>query len=157
MSADTMSFTRSYAVAPERLWELCTTKDGIESWWGPEGFTVTVNELDLKPGGTMNYTMTATGEEQVAFMSGAGMPLASTIELAIVDVVPNERFAYSTHADFIPGVAPYDTATVLEIAPTASGSALTITVDTMHSAEWTERSRLGEEQQLVKLDALLRT
>ena len=155
MSDDTMTFTRTYDVTPERLWALCTTRDGIESWWGPEGFTVTVNELDLRVGGRLNYTMTATGEDQVAFMSGAGMPLASTVELTIEDVVPNTRFVFSTHADFIPDVDPYDTATVLELAPDGQRTVLTITVDTMHNAEWTQRSRMGEEQQLAKLDAIL--
>ena len=37
------------------VWDLWTTKEGIESWWGPDGFAVTVQELDLRPGGTLRY------------------------------------------------------------------------------------------------------
>jgi uncharacterized protein YndB with AHSA1/START domain len=61
------------------VWALWTTKDGIESWWGPEGFSVTVQHLDLRPGGELRYTMTATAPDQVAFMRQAGMPLATEV------------------------------------------------------------------------------
>lgn len=31
---------RKYAASIEDVWELWTTKEGIESWWGPDGFSV---------------------------------------------------------------------------------------------------------------------
>jgi uncharacterized protein YndB with AHSA1/START domain len=39
---------RKYEAAIEDAWELWTTKEGIESWWGPDGFSVKVHELDLR-------------------------------------------------------------------------------------------------------------
>ena len=36
------SIQRTYAASVEDAWALWTTKSGIESWWGPEGFEVTV-------------------------------------------------------------------------------------------------------------------
>jgi len=45
------SIRRTYAASLEDAWALWTTKAGIESWWGPEGFEVTVTALDLRPGG----------------------------------------------------------------------------------------------------------
>ena len=48
-----------------------------ESWWGPEGFEVTVTSLDLRPGGELVYVMTAVSPEQVAFMKEARMPLST--------------------------------------------------------------------------------
>jgi uncharacterized protein YndB with AHSA1/START domain len=68
---------RTYRAALEEVWALWTTKEGVESWWGPEGFAVAVHHLDLRVGGALQYTMTATAPEQVAFMQGAGMPLAT--------------------------------------------------------------------------------
>ena len=32
----------------EDVWALWTTEPGIESWWGPDGFDVTVGHLDLR-------------------------------------------------------------------------------------------------------------
>jgi len=155
MAAGTMTFTRTYVTPPERLWELWTTKPGIESWWGPDGFEVTVDELDLRAGGELRYTMTATGEPQIAFMQGAGLPLATTTSVSFTDVIPNQRLGFVTRADFIPGVGPYDVHTVVELVEDGDATDMTITVDTMHDADWTERSRMGEEGQLEKLDALL--
>src|SRR5579859_8033120 len=58
----------TYDAPAALIWELCTTAAGLEKWWGPEGFETRVSELDLRPGGQVRYTMTATGPEQVAFV-----------------------------------------------------------------------------------------
>ena len=34
-----ITMERTFAAPMEDVWELWTTKEGIESWWGPEGFT----------------------------------------------------------------------------------------------------------------------
>jgi uncharacterized protein YndB with AHSA1/START domain len=151
----TIAFERTYQHSAEEVWNLWTTKAGIESWWGPEGFTVTVNELDLKVGGGIIYTMTATGPDQIAFMKQADAPLASDTIVTFTELDAPRRLAYSTLADFIPGVTPYDVNTVVDIESTGDGVHMSITVDVMHDELWTERSRMGEEMQLLKLDALL--
>ena len=66
---------RSLDVPPARVWNLWTTPEGIEAWWAPDGFQTTVDVLDLRPGGALDYTMTATGPDQIAFMEQSGMPL----------------------------------------------------------------------------------
>jgi uncharacterized protein YndB with AHSA1/START domain len=149
------SIERTYAASIDEAWALWTTKAGIESWWGPEGFDVTVSWLDLRPGGGLVYLMTATAPEQVAFMKQTGMPLATECRLTYTEVSPPSRLAYKTLADFVPGVAPYEVATVVELRATADGVKLTITFDAMHDDLWTERARAGHDSQMRKLDALL--
>ena len=146
---------RSYAASIEEAWALWTTKAGIESWWGPEGFDVTVVTLDLRPGGELVYLMTAAAAEQVAFMKGAGMPLSTECRVTYTEVFPPARLAYATLADFVPDVAPYEVATVVELAATSDGVKITVTFDAMHDDVWTERARAGHESQLGKLDALM--
>ena len=150
-----ISIQRSYAASIDEAWALWTTKSGIESWWGPEGFEVTVSSLDLRPGGELVYLMTAVGTEQAALMKRAGMPLTNTCTITYTEVSPPRRLAYKTLADFVPGVAPYEVATVVELRVTPDGVMLTITCDAMHDDVWTERSRAGNESQMRKLDALL--
>jgi hypothetical protein len=58
-------------------------------------------------------------------------------------------------ADFVPGVAPYEVATVIELEATTDGVKFTITFDAMHDDVWTEHARAGHESQMRKLDALL--
>jgi uncharacterized protein YndB with AHSA1/START domain len=149
------SIERTYAAPIEEAWALWTTKDGIEAWWGPEGFDVRVTSLDLRPGGALVYTMTATAPEQVAFMRRAGMPLSTECRVTYTDILKPSRLAYTTLADFVPNVEPYEIATVVLLKPTADGVKLTITFDAMHDDVWTQRARAGNESQVRKLDALL--
>jgi len=149
------SLDRTYAASLDEVWALWTTKDGIESWWGPEGFEVTVRGIDLRPGGELLYVMTAVREQEIAFMKQAGMPLATEAKVTYTVVQPQTRLGYSTLTDFVPGVEPYDVATLVELQAVSDGVRMVLTFDAMHDAQWTEQARAGHESQLRKLDALL--
>lgn len=149
------SITRFYAATIDQAWALWTTKDGIESWWGPEGFTVKVVSLDLRPAGELIYRMTASAPAQVAFMKGAGMPLSTQCKVTFTEVVRPSRLAYKTLTDFVPGIAPYEVATIVKFQEADGGVKLTVTFDAMHDDVWTERARAGHESQMRKLDGLL--
>jgi uncharacterized protein YndB with AHSA1/START domain len=149
------SIERTYGSTVEEAWALWTTKTGIESWWGPEGFDVMVASLDLRPGGELIYMMTAVAPDQVAFMKQAGMPVSTECKVTYTEVSPPSRLAYKTLADFVPGVTPYEVATVVDLRTVSDGVKVTITVDAMHDDVWTERAHAGNESQLRKLDALL--
>ena len=110
-----LTLERTFAATPEEAWQLWTTQDGMEAWMGPEGFTVTVKELDLRPGGVLVYEMTAVGPDQVEYMVKAGLQLASTQTVHILEVDPPRRLVTREVADFIPGVEPYEVESVLEL------------------------------------------
>ena len=150
-----LTLERTYEAAPEEVWELWTTRDGIEAWMGPDGFKVEVTELDLRPGGVLVYAMTAVGPEQVEFMNKAGMPLASELHVRYIEVDPPRRLVFRDVADFVPGVAPYDVETVVELQQVNGGTRIVLTFDPMHDAHWTEMARLGREMELRKLGELL--
>jgi uncharacterized protein YndB with AHSA1/START domain len=150
-----ITLERVYDADVQDVWDLWTTKEGIESWWGPGGFAVTVRTLDLRPGGELHYAMTATDPPQVEFMKKAGMPLTQELRLTYTEVVERQRLAYVHRADFIPGVAAYDVATVVELAATPQGVRMTLTFDPMHSDEWTQRAVMGWESELGKLAAVI--
>jgi len=50
-SAQKIVLERTLRAPIEEIWSLWTTKDGFESWWGPEGFRVEVHQLDARAGG----------------------------------------------------------------------------------------------------------
>jgi uncharacterized protein YndB with AHSA1/START domain len=150
-----MTLERTYPSPIEDVWDLWTTKDGIESWWGPEGFSVKVRKLDLRPGGVLEYAMTATAPAQVEFMKRAGMPLTTDVRIAITEVVAPRRLGYTTLADFIPGVEPYPVETVVELHSDAQGVRMVLTFDAMHDETWTQRSVMGRESELGKLAKVL--
>ncbi|MGC3998277.1 MAG: SRPBCC domain-containing protein [Anaeromyxobacter sp.] len=146
---------RVYEADLEDVWELWTTKEGIESWWGPEGFRVTVHSLDLRPRGVMRYAMHAVAPETVAFMQRNGMPTTTESRVTFTDVVPKRRLAYLHVADFVPGVPPYDVAHQIDLAVQGDTVKLTLTIDRMHDEEWTKRAVMGWEMELGFLGEVL--
>jgi|SRR5438477_1819008 len=112
-----ITIERTFATTPELLWALWTTKEGIESWWGPEGFTVEVLEHDLRPGGRLHYAMTASATETVAFMKQAGLPLTNHAHATFGELAPFRSFTYASLIDFVPGVAPYTIQNRIDLVP----------------------------------------
>src|SRR3984957_5256437 len=50
-------FTRLFDAPRELVFEAWTDPNPPPHWWGPNGFTTTVHELDLRTGGTWRLTM----------------------------------------------------------------------------------------------------
>ena len=49
--------TRTFNARRERVWEMWTTAEHLKQWWGPEGWSLPVCELDFRVGGTWFYCM----------------------------------------------------------------------------------------------------
>jgi len=153
-----LTLERTFHASIDEVWELWTTKDGIESWWGPEGFSVAVSDLDLRPGGDLVYAMSATGPEQMEYMTRAGMPLITEHRLTFTEVDPPRKLAYRDMADFIPGVEPYQVETVIELSELSEvddGVRMVLTFDAMHDDRWTQLAVMGRESELQRLADVL--
>jgi len=150
-----LTLERTFKASIHEVWELWTTREGIESWWGPEGFSVAVSALDLRPGGDLVYTMSAVGPDQMEYMVKAGMPLSTDHRLTFTEVDPPRRLAYRDMADFIPGVEPYEIATVIELSEVEDGVRIVLTFDRMHDDRWTELAVMGRESELARLARVL--
>jgi len=142
---------RTFDARIEDVWELWTTSDGIESWWGPEGLAVKVHRLELRPGGELTYAMTATAPEQMEFLKKAGMPLTQEARVTYTEVARPRRLAFTQLADFIPNVKPYEVATKVELDTVPEGVRMILTLDAMHDDQWTRLAVMGWESELDKL------
>jgi uncharacterized protein YndB with AHSA1/START domain len=49
--------TRVFDAPRELMWEAWTNPKHRTRWWGPRGFTTTVHEMDVRPGGIWRETM----------------------------------------------------------------------------------------------------
>ena len=131
----------------------------------PPGFGVTVQSIDLWPGGLLHYTMTAQQPAMVAFMTAIGMtaigmhaigmPVATVAQVTCSEVTPLRRLAYSHLVDFVPGVAPYHTAFAVEFTADGAACEMRLSFQRMHDTDRSERQRMGWELELGKLAALL--
>jgi uncharacterized protein YndB with AHSA1/START domain len=150
-----VQFDRTYDAPLEDLWDLWTTKEGFESWWGPEGFRVEVHEMNPVVGGTLFYDMIACREAEIAAMKAANMPLSHETRGVFTEVARLERLTIKHVIDFIPGVAPYDNFMRVEFSRTTAGSRMFISVDPHLDETWTNSMREGMTSQLTKLPGAL--
>jgi uncharacterized protein YndB with AHSA1/START domain len=147
---------RSLKAPIDKVWMMWTTKQGLEKWWGPEGFTSTVLHLDVRVGGRFEIEMTAVLPEIVAHLEAAGMGKSSTAKGDYTAVEVNRRLVYTNAVDFVPGVPPYTCTTMIELSATPNGGTrLLVTNDVMHDEQWTAMATMGWTQQIDKLERLL--
>lgn len=151
-----LTLERTFEASVQEVWDLWTTREGIESWWGPDGFEVEVRRLDLREGGAMEYAMKATGADQIDYMKKAGMPLITVHQVTFTEVRPGARLAYTMLADFIPGVEPYEVKTAIDFNAAPEGVRIVLTFDAMHDDQWTRLTVMGYEGELGRLAELLR-
>ena len=146
---------RTYQAPVEDLWDLWTTKDGLEAWWGPEGFRVDIHQLDLQVGGKLRYDMIAVEPEQIEFMKKAGMGTSHDTRGTFVEIEPHRRLKIRHVIDFLPGVKPYENNVLVEFFPEGDSVRMLITVDPHIDERMTELATQGWESQLTKLPAAL--
>ena len=94
------------------LWNLWTTKDGFESWWGPEGFQAEVHGIEAREGGALHYDMIADTPEMIEAMKQMGRPLGHEARATFAEFRPCERLTLTHIIDFLPGVKPYESTIV---------------------------------------------
>lgn len=53
----TLEITRLLDAPRDLVWEVWTNPEHIKNWWGPEGFTNTIDKMEVRPGGVWEFTM----------------------------------------------------------------------------------------------------
>jgi uncharacterized protein YndB with AHSA1/START domain len=110
---------RTYRANIKDVWALWTTKEGFESWWGPQGFRADVQELDARVGGALRYEMIADSPEAIAAMKQMGQPTSHATRSRFTEVKPHSRLVLTNVIDFLPGVAAYESDVAVDF--TSSG------------------------------------
>lgn len=54
-----LTVERNVAMPVHLAWEGWTEPKHITKWWGPKGWTTTVYEMDVRPGGVWRYSLQA--------------------------------------------------------------------------------------------------
>ena len=145
---------RTYKARPEELWDLWTTKEGFESWWGPQDFRADVHSIDARRGGILHYEMIADTPEMVAAMKEMGRPKSHEARGTFTEFKPYERLVLTHIIDFLPGVEPYDSMMTVDFIPASEGHArMIVTLSPMHDGDFTKMQLEGFTSQLSKLDA----
>jgi len=144
--------SRTYQASLEELWDLWTTKEGFESWWGPEGFRVEVHALEARPGGQLHYDMIADTPQMVEAMQQMGRPASHETRSWFSEYEPRKQLVLTHIIDFLPGVKPYESTIQVAFQPVPGGVRMEVTLSGMHDENFTQMQRLGFTSQLSKLD-----
>jgi uncharacterized protein YndB with AHSA1/START domain len=150
-----ITIERSYEAPVEDLWDLWTTKEGFESWWGPVGFRVEVHRLEARVGGELVYDMIASGAEAIEHMKKSGMPLSHATRGTFVEIEPHRRLKLMHVIDFIPGVEPYENNIAVELVREGASVRMVVSIDQHRDEHWTRMSVQGFESQLTKVPTAL--
>ena len=143
---------RTYRASIEDVWSLWTTKEGFESWWGPQGFRVEVHALEAHEGGPLHYDMIADTPEMVAAMKEAGQPVSHPTRSHFAALKHHERLVVTSVIDFLPGVEPYESSFSVDFTVTGDTVRMVVTLNPMHSADVSGMQKEGFESQLGKLE-----
>jgi uncharacterized protein YndB with AHSA1/START domain len=150
---ENVSIERSYEATPRELWELWTSKEGFESWWGPQGFRVDVHKIEARLGGTLHYDMVPDSPEMIAAMSSMGEIKPTTCKGKFTVFAPFERLSLAQVIDFLPGVPAYESLIEVEFSESSNGSTrMAVKLSPMHDEQTSAMQREGFSSQLTKLD-----
>ena len=114
------------------VWELWTSPAGIASWFGPKGFVVEVDELDLRAGGTFQYTMRATGSDT-----------ERVVVSTVTEVDPPHKFVYDSP------MGPETMTTSVEFTDSADGVKMVLVISAT-KAGMTDGAAMGWESSLER-------
>lgn len=148
-----LTSTRTLPVPPAEAWLAWERPDYVKQWWGPDGFTCPVADVDVREGGRTLVCMNAPGFGD----------LYNTWTYS--RIVPHERIEYvlrftdesgAPHEPPMPGV-PSEVPHVVTFEPLPDGgTVLTVTELGYATAEAARLSQQGLEQCLDKLVAIFR-
>jgi uncharacterized protein YndB with AHSA1/START domain len=78
----TIGTTRTFKAPIALVWRMWTEPEHLVEWWGPDGFSVTMHEMDVRTGGNWEFIMHGP--------DGRNYPNKSTY----VEVVPHKSIVY---------------------------------------------------------------
>jgi uncharacterized protein YndB with AHSA1/START domain len=81
---NTLTIARRYRAAVGRVWAAWTEPDAVARWWGPLGWTTTVEHMDVRPGGQWRFSLVPD--------DGSADPVHAVVTYR--EVVPRERLSY---------------------------------------------------------------
>ena len=94
--------TRVFDAPRELVFEAHSKCEHMSRWWGPRGFTLTLCEMDFRPGGAYRFVQRAPDGAEYAFRG------------QYREIVPPERIVWTFEFEGMPGHVSVETATFSE-------------------------------------------
>ncbi|MCZ8513956.1 SRPBCC domain-containing protein [Paenibacillus filicis] len=123
----TLQLNHTYKASRDRVFQAWTKQDLLKQWWGPQGFTTTVDRMDVVEGGGYRFIMQApNGSNHI-------------IGGSYVEIVPNEKLVFTWKWEHQSGGKEQEeTLVTIEFTEQDTGTKLVVTHEnfsTMNEAE----------------------
>ena len=139
-----LTLTRSYPVAPEKVWRAWTDPEAIARWWGPGGEQpVALAELDVRVGGHFHIVF--------------GGPQGTEHEVRGIyqEVVPNRKLVFTW---IWPRTTPErESVVTIELRRSGSGTELLFRQEKLFDEAVRDGHRRGWTESFIKLEQFLRS
>ena len=86
--------TRIFDAPRAMVWDAWTDTEQIVKWWGPRGFTLTVAEMDVRPGGVWRSTM--HGPDGADYLNDCVFTEVVKPQRIVYEVVPGRKHDRAT-------------------------------------------------------------
>ena len=139
-----LALSRSYPVAPEKVWRAWTDPEAVKRWWGPGGNgPVSMAQLDLRVGGRF----------RIVFGGPAGKD--HDVQGVYQEVVPNRKLVFTWTW---PRTTPErESVVTIEFRKVARGTELVFRHEQLFDEAVRDGHRRGWTESLVKLEQFLRS
>jgi uncharacterized protein YndB with AHSA1/START domain len=84
LSEDRVVIERTFDAPVNLIWQLWTQPEHFKNWYGPEGFTIPVAEMDVRVGGKRLVCMKSPDGNMTMWTVGE-----------FTEIIPNERLVYT--------------------------------------------------------------
>jgi uncharacterized protein YndB with AHSA1/START domain len=138
--SEDLVLTRIIRASRRAVFDAFTRPDRLQRWWGPDGFTLTTCELDLRRGGAMRFV--------VGGPDGAEYPFTGHV----LEAIPPARLIFTAELGDDPGDLLL---TVVSIDDHDDGTRVTVQQTVPRGAANASGQRRGWSESLEKLALLL--
>ena len=83
-SADAVVIERTFDASADLIWQMWTDPEHFKKWYGPQGFTVPIADMDMRVGGKRLICMASPDGSMKMWTTGE-----------YTEIVPNERLIYT--------------------------------------------------------------
>jgi uncharacterized protein YndB with AHSA1/START domain len=147
-----LTLTREYDAPRDLVFKAWTDKELVSKWWGPNGFTTPVAELDVRPGGVIDIVME---DAEGLIEKGSRYPMSGKFQ----EVVAPEKLVF-TSSPIMNDKPIMDTLVTVTFEDVQGKTKLTVHIEVTRTTPEAEMPLKGMEmgwnQQLDKLPVLLK-
>jgi uncharacterized protein YndB with AHSA1/START domain len=155
----TIQVERAVAAPIQRVWQVWTTRSGLESWWGPEQIVVQVRRLDVRPEGAMDfwlrYAPALLTPDSPQRFAAAGVPIGFHVRGRFTEVAEPSLLAFYQELDLGKTAKPFRFSTRVELTEAGDQTRIKVIADGALSPHWSTLGEASLKAQLARLELAL--